>query len=394
MAPWNMSHGVLAALLCTLFLTVFVMKGFKSTKGELENDDVELSFVDELDIHEMGRQKCLSYQKERYKALISPFVVGKNAILVDMVDHWNLGDSFIEWGEHLFLNETGNYPKQLCSLNACDWEEIDKSIAENPNNSVLLIHGGGNFGDLWIEERKHHRWIVLGHNNVPIVFLPQSVHYVDVKKCRKDYHLLRRHPNVQLFARDNHSLHTFRTHFKKNSSKLCPDAAFFIGNVKKCEESPIVDILIIARKDVEASSSLGSLDLNIQTVLNESGVSFLHTDWPCVEEESIILPHNPLDHAKSRFELGKKCLCRGKVLVTDRLHGVILAMLMGVPHVFLDNSYKKISSYRSANLGPVESCSDRNFKAIEAHNWKSALTKAKILSEGRYDEAVLWKQDD
>jgi exopolysaccharide biosynthesis protein PssK len=35
----------------------------------------------------------------------------------------------------------------------------------------------------------------------------------------------------------------------------------------------------------------------------------------------------------------------GEVLVTDRLHGHIVAMLMGVPHVLVDNSYGKLRRF-------------------------------------------------
>jgi pyruvyl transferase EpsO len=41
-------------------------------------------------------------------------------------------------------------------------------------------------------------------------------------------------------------------------------------------------------------------------------------------------------------------LCRGRVAVTDRLHGHILCTLLGVPHVLLDNSYGKLRRFHDA----------------------------------------------
>ena len=38
-------------------------------------------------------------------------------------------------------------------------------------------------------------------------------------------------------------------------------------------------------------------------------------------------------------------LSAARVVVTDRLHGHILSMLLGKPHVILDNSYGKLSSF-------------------------------------------------
>jgi exopolysaccharide biosynthesis predicted pyruvyltransferase EpsI len=39
---------------------------------------------------------------------------------------------------------------------------------------------------------------------------------------------------------------------------------------------------------------------------------------------------------------GCSILARGRVVVTDRLHGHILSLLQGIPHVAMDNSYGKV----------------------------------------------------
>ena len=38
--------------------------------------------------------------------------------------------------------------------------------------------------------------------------------------------------------------------------------------------------------------------------------------------------------------------------MTDRLHGHIIADLLGIPHVVLDNEYGKIAAYLDARAGP------------------------------------------
>ncbi len=49
--------------------------------------------------------------------------------------------------------------------------------------------------------------------------------------------------------------------------------------------------------------------------------------------------------AAARVERGLALLSRGRRIVTDRLHGHILATLLGIPHVALDNDYGKLSAY-------------------------------------------------
>jgi pyruvyl transferase EpsO len=49
--------------------------------------------------------------------------------------------------------------------------------------------------------------------------------------------------------------------------------------------------------------------------------------------------------AAQRLRFGAQMLGRSDVVVTDRLHGHILSLLLGKPHVVLDNSYGKVRSF-------------------------------------------------
>ena len=49
--------------------------------------------------------------------------------------------------------------------------------------------------------------------------------------------------------------------------------------------------------------------------------------------------------ARERVRRGCAMLSRGKVIITDRLHGHILSLLLGIEHIVLDNSYGKLSSF-------------------------------------------------
>jgi pyruvyl transferase EpsO len=49
--------------------------------------------------------------------------------------------------------------------------------------------------------------------------------------------------------------------------------------------------------------------------------------------------------ARQRLRRGLAHLARGQVVVTDRLHGHVLCMLMGVPHVVLPDRYGKTLAF-------------------------------------------------
>jgi len=52
--------------------------------------------------------------------------------------------------------------------------------------------------------------------------------------------------------------------------------------------------------------------------------------------------------AERWVDRGCRILARGRVVVTDRLHGHLLSVLQGIPHVVLDNSYGKLSRFIGA----------------------------------------------
>jgi pyruvyl transferase EpsO len=49
--------------------------------------------------------------------------------------------------------------------------------------------------------------------------------------------------------------------------------------------------------------------------------------------------------AHARLRRGYRLLRQGRVVVTERLHGHILCMLAGIPHVLIDNNYGKNSTF-------------------------------------------------
>jgi len=52
---------------------------------------------------------------------------------------------------------------------------------------------------------------------------------------------------------------------------------------------------------------------------------------------------------------GCRVLSQGRLVITDRLHGHILSLLMGIPHVLLDNSYGKVRRFYEAWTKEFES---------------------------------------
>jgi exopolysaccharide biosynthesis predicted pyruvyltransferase EpsI len=49
--------------------------------------------------------------------------------------------------------------------------------------------------------------------------------------------------------------------------------------------------------------------------------------------------------ARQRLAYGCRLLSRGRAVLTDRLHGHLLSLLLDIPHVLLDDRYGKLRSF-------------------------------------------------
>ena len=56
--------------------------------------------------------------------------------------------------------------------------------------------------------------------------------------------------------------------------------------------------------------------------------------------DALTATYDPL--ARERLLRGCGLLSRGRVVITDRLHGHVLCLLLGIPHVLLENNYGKV----------------------------------------------------
>jgi pyruvyl transferase EpsO len=231
---------------------------------------------------------------------------------------------------------------------------------------VILIHGGANFGDLYPARQAATRERLLGDlPDIPTIQLPQSIHFTDPGNRDRLKALCEAHANFTLLTREPQSLAYAREHFAV-PSEVCPDLAFALGMRHRARE-PAVDVLWLARADPESSG--------YAPPANEPGVVEV-VDWlaPVAGEPEWPLPARAqrwvngllTDLAERRpatarytgrlvaptfdplaarwVDRGCAILARGRVVVTDRLHGHLLALLQGIPHVVLDNSYGKLRS--------------------------------------------------
>jgi exopolysaccharide biosynthesis predicted pyruvyltransferase EpsI len=292
----------------------------------------------------------------RIDQVLSPLVpAGVPCALVEFPNYANAGDSAIWLGEKAWLRKNGNPVVYSCTMDSYH----PGQLADRLGTGVILLQGGGNFGDLWVSHQYFRERIVKDFPQNKIIQLPQSIHFQDPDRTERTRKVLGEHPDFTLLVRDQPSYDLATTELQVPVF-LCPDMAFALGTLPR-PGRPQEQILWLSRTDKET--------LNQAAPLSSEG--FVRTDW--LEEPSSdsreelerlsrelktepsrfgdLFP--PLSAAydrvaEERLLRGSTLLSQGSVVVTDRLHGHIMCLLLDIPHVLMDNSYGKVSGFYDA----------------------------------------------
>lgn len=285
-------------------------------------------------------------------------LIDNDYIYLDLPYYTNIGDLLIWEGTLEFLSQTKH--KCLYSTDADNFRE--RKINEN---TIVILQGGGNWGDLWEKHHIFRKKIVQMYPKNKIIVFPQTVYYQDKQKLFEDIEFYNNYPNVIICVRDNVSYNILELNLKNNKILLVPDMAFFV-NIKKCNNST-GKILFAKRTDKELSSN--------NEAYNNIPQSADIYDWPTYETDTnqfiinrifrkLIAFCNALDNCfhsnlknritdlywkiilkKYYINMGIKFLSNYSEIYSTRLHISILSILMNKKIHIIDNSYGKTSNY-------------------------------------------------
>ncbi|XP_071079336.1 uncharacterized protein [Haliotis cracherodii] len=270
----------------------------------------------------------------------------KYAMLFDVADYENKGDPAIAVGEIRLLRRLGIQLVYYCVTSKCKAGAIKTAFEESKlysnDDLVILLQGGGNIFSYETPETVR-KLVITTFTKHKIILFPQSIWFrYTAKKVRRYAHMYNQHDNLTVMVRDRLSLKRAKGVFTRANIILAPDMAFQIGPVSRFMP-PSFDILWLKRRDAETTGYV--------TPVFPAHVSVRVSDW--------IHWHSPCNDSsmEKTFTIatnGMMFLQRGRVVITDRLHGHILSTLLGIPHVILDNNYHKVSSYRHSWTRGVE----------------------------------------
>jgi pyruvyl transferase EpsO len=298
----------------------------------------------------MKDHRSLMLDLQKTHEPIFDLLKGRKFHYIDIPVHDNIGDLLIMQGTLAFFKKNQLSPETISSASAFMPEWVKPG-------EVLVFHGGGNFGDLYPYFQQLRERVTAAKPGNRIVILPQSFHFSSPEKLAESAAIFRSHPDLHICVRDKVSLEQARA-FTDNVY-LLPDMAHQLYPLGRGGYDKHGDAMLITRVDDEKVDHGTLPDVRVST----------HTDWPQfvgARERNIHRIRRVHDafarrgmgrmangvmsplwiwYAKRLVDDAIRMFAQHNLVVTDRLHGHILAVLMDMPTMVLDNSYGKNSRY-------------------------------------------------
>ncbi|MCH1865996.1 glycosyltransferase [Nocardioides sp. CFH 31398] len=262
------------------------------------------------------------------------------AVVALAADYGNLGDLAITRAQVRFL--AGSLPDhEVVEIPISETlEALSDLKALGPEDVVTLI-GGGNTGDMYDDIQFLRQKVVAASRRARVISFPQTIDFSSTAfgqiTRRQAARLYRRHGRLLLVARDERSSGLVARQFPRVPAALGPDVVLTEARLSGIDSGPRAGVLAVLRDDQERSID-SPRQLVLETVTG-AGLAIETTDthihgreWEPEQRERILSEFLARYHA-------------ARVVITDRLHGMIFAVITGTPCLALDSKTGKVGHF-------------------------------------------------
>lgn len=278
-------------------------------------------------------------------------LLGKKVLFLDLPIYLNVGDLLIEEGTEALFREL--HVKVVGRGSFVDQKRLSKIKIDE--NILIILQGGGNFGDIYPRHQNYRKKVVEMFPKNEIIMLPQSVHFWDENNFSAEARIFESHKNLLLCARDRYSYDFLSDAMPKVHVELLPDMAYTLLNRLHSENTPHISEktnreLFFYRKDQESIYEMTDSYCDWSDLIKDSEKRKLKLIKRRLKRFAKL---NVSFRAYSSWGTFRRHMIKKAVkhfikfdkVSSDRLHGVILSQLLGIPIHFRDNNYGKLSRY-------------------------------------------------
>lgn len=281
------------------------------------------------------------YRKDR-KALKAPYVQKIKAFqksktpfvfLVMTPEHGNIGDHAIAYAETEMLRRAGiSYieitGKQLFSLKF-------HNLLGLMNGFPILMQGGGYLGTFWFDAEKALRDILQKTPRSRIILLPNTIFYEETdwghEELQKSIEVYNKHRRLTIYAREKASYNLMKPIYR--DVRLMPDMVMSLPPQHTKEKRH--GCLLCLRGDHERTRTDEQ-----EKILRQHFRDIFGED---VSDTDMVVPHRvPVEDRDHVIHAKLEEFSRAKLVITDRLHGMVFCAITGTPCIVVDSKSPKV----------------------------------------------------
>lgn len=254
----------------------------------------------------------------------------KTAYFIVTPTYDNIGDIAIALGVEHFLYQCG-YEKVVDIATAEYWKYRKCIIRLLPHDARIFLIGGGNMGDVYKLEEENRRTVLGDFPKHRVVIFPQTIYYKDAQAREASIPHYNRE-NITITAREQTSYEMMKALYPRANIILAPDVVLSMDDSQS--QTHRNGIVLCFRGDSEQYLPDHERD-KIRSALLRRGIDVTLTDM--MHGVSI-----PREERKQVVAAKKDVFARAELVITDRLHAMILCAVSGTPCLVFGNNHHKI----------------------------------------------------
>ena len=262
---------------------------------------------------------------------------GNYIVLIGTPLHGNIGDQAITLAEYEYFEKLGY---RVCEIPSPYVISKMEFLKKHITSEKIYVHGGGFIGSLWPDEEFMFEAVLKEFSQNQIIVLPQTI-YVDNDDALlpRLNGLLNKCKDVTICAREEESYRFSKENLTGAKIELVPDMVLSQVWTQKAEKKE--RICFCMRKDREKvlkDSEMKQMMQMVKKAYPNADIYFTDT----VEDRDVT--HSEREEmVKGKIREFASC----ELIITDRLHGMVLAGMSGTKTMVWSNcNYKVLGIYR------------------------------------------------
>lgn len=283
-------------------------------------------------------ERLVYYLGIRYYSLFKEYKSLKKIYYLSTPSHGNMGDQAIAEASIKFFKD--KFPEyKVIEVYREDVNRYARAIkwTLNPDDLIFII-GGGNMGNLYVWEESTRRQIIKTFKHNPVISMTQTITFTDdaegQAELEKTKFIYNSHPNLSLIAREQNSYEKMNEIFTNANILINPDIVLYLFNQFEYEKDKRTRIMSCLRSDKE--SILGSQ--------KEALIDYLKREYNNYFEYDTVIPGRVERNERStKLEQMFQEFKQSKVVITDRLHGMVFCAITKTPCIVTKSLDHKVT---------------------------------------------------